>query len=120
MATMWVSVLAGTPWLMLAMAASMLVGMGITSVNVSTNAVLQSLSPDHIRGRVISLFTAFRFGMDALGGLLAGWLTHQFGAQSVLGGEAVLVAVGAFWMLSQSRRVRAAASEGELSKAAIE
>jgi MFS family permease len=120
MATVGVSVLAGTPWLMLAMAASMLVGMGITSVNVSTNAVLQSLSPDHIRGRVISLFTAFRFGMDALGGLLAGWLTHQFGAQSVLGGEAVLVAVGAFWMLSQSRRVRAAASEGELSKAGIE
>jgi predicted MFS family arabinose efflux permease len=113
LAAVGLAFLGGTGELAVAMLASMGIGMGITSVNVSTNAVLQSLTPDAIRGRVISFFTAFRFGMDALGGLLAGLLTHRYGVQPVLCGEAVMVVLGTLWMASQIRRVsRAAAGAG--------
>jgi MFS family permease len=113
LAAVGLAFLGGTGELAVAMLASTGIGMGITSVNVSTNAVLQSLTPDAIRGRVISFFTAFRFGMDALGGLLAGLLTHRYGVQPVLCGEAVMVVLGTLWMASQIRRVsRAAAGAG--------
>lgn len=100
------ALLAGTGWLSLAMLASLGIGMGITAVNVSTNALLQSLAPDTLRGRVMSSFTALRFGMDAVGGLMAGWLTHQFGVSPVLAIEAALVTAGTLWMWSRSASIR--------------
>ena len=70
-ATVSLAGFAATSVLGLAMVAGFGLGLGISSVNVSTNAILQSLVPDRFRGRIISYFTAFRFGMDALGGLAA-------------------------------------------------
>lgn len=102
------AILAWTDLFWQALGASFLIGMGITSVNVSTNAVLQSISPDHIRGRVISYFTGFRFGMDALGGLAAGTLATWIGLGPTLGGEAALVAVGFVWMLSRASHLHGA------------
>lgn len=87
--------LAASPWLAPALAAAFFIGLGISSVNVSTNSLLQSMAPDHIRGRVISYFTALRFGMDALGGLAAGTIAAGLGARETLGSEAALVLAGA-------------------------
>jgi hypothetical protein len=69
------------------------------------------MAPDGIRGRVISYFTALRFGMDALGGLAAGSLAGILGAQPTLGLEAALVMAGALAVLAVSGRVRRAAAE---------
>ena len=93
-----------------AMAAGFGLGLGISSVNVSTNAILQSLVPDRIRGRIISYFTAFRFGMDALGGLAAGALATGFGVAPTLAAEALLVTLGAAWMLRGAGRLRHSAA----------
>ena len=113
------AVLAWTGWLWLALIASFGIGMGITSVNVSTNAVLQSLSPDRLRGRIISYFTGFRFGLDALGGLAAGTLTSHFGIRPTLAGEAILVGLGMIWMAAQSKKVRTTATRQERENNAL-
>lgn len=63
-----------------ALLAMVAVGFGITVANVGTNIVVQSVAPEALRGRVVSLYTATRFGFDALGGLVAGALAAHFGA----------------------------------------
>lgn len=64
------------PLSLLAMAA---LGFGVTVNNVGTNIVLQSSAPEELRGRVVSIYTATRFGFDAIGGLAAGLLAAHFG-----------------------------------------
>ena len=112
-ATVSLAGFAATSVLGLAMVAGFGLGLGISSVNVSTNAILQSLVPDRIRGRIISYFTAFRFGMDALGGLAAGALATGFGATPTLALEAFLVMLGAIWMLQGAGRLRRNAARQE-------
>lgn len=79
----------GLAWLGLAMSltsallAMVAVGFGITIANVGTNIVVQSIAPEALRGRVVSLYTATRFGFDALGGLLAGMLAARYGAPAI-------------------------------------
>jgi MFS family permease len=99
-----------SPGLTPALAAAFCIGLGISSVNVSTNALLQSMAPDAIRGRVISYFTALRFGMDALGGLAAGTLAAGLGVAWTLGLESGLVLTGALSMAWMSDRLRRAAA----------
>ena len=36
--------------------------------------LMQGMAPEKLRGRVVSFFTSARFGFDALGGLLAGFI----------------------------------------------
>lgn len=75
-----------------ALLAMMAVGFGITIANVGTNIVVQSVTPEALRGRVVSIYTATRFGFDALGGLLAGILAARFGAplMAILAGVLLL------------------------------
>lgn len=76
-----------------ALLAMIAVGLGITVANVGTNIVVQGLAPEALRGRVVSLYTATRFGFDALGGLLAGVLAARYGAPiiALLAGATLLV-----------------------------
>ena len=62
-----------------ALFAMFLIGTGIALTNVSTNSILQNLVPEILRGRVVSLFSAVRFGMDAAGGLMAGFSSSLIG-----------------------------------------
>ena len=112
-ATLSLGALAAIHHLGLARAAAFGIGLGISSVNVSTNAILQSMTPDRIRGRIISYFTAFRFGMDALGGLAAGAIATAVGVSPTLGLEAILVLAGAGWMAWRSGEVRRTAATQE-------
>ena len=71
---------AATDWMALALCGMVGVGFGISVTNVGINMLLQSAAPDALRGRIVSFFTATRFGFDALGGLLAGFLASLAGA----------------------------------------
>ena len=46
----------------------------------STNTLLQSMTPDHLRGRVMALYTMMFMGMAPFGALVAGGAAHRFGA----------------------------------------
>ena len=52
-------------------------------VVTASNIVLQHLVQEHLRGRVMSIFTMAFFGMLPLSALLAGGLAHVGGVQSV-------------------------------------
>lgn len=60
------------------------VGFGISVCNVGVNMILQSTAPSALRGRVVAFFTSARFGFDALGGLLAGFVATYLGAGPTL------------------------------------
>lgn len=75
------------------------VGFGISICNVGVNMLLQSMAPDHLRGRVVSFFSSTRFGFDAIGGLLAGLLAARIGVQLAMLIEGVLLAVFFIWTL---------------------
>lgn len=61
-----------------------LLGFGISTANVSTNILIQKNTPAELRGRSVSIYTAIRFGFDALGGLIAGAIASVYSAKWAL------------------------------------
>ena len=96
---------------MLAMVAMAGVGAGISACNNAVNMLLQSMAPEHLRGRVVSFFTSARFGFDAIGGLLAGLLATAFGARHTLLLEGLLLLLFAGFMLTRRQRLLRAVAE---------
>jgi MFS family permease len=96
---------AATDWLPLAMLAMVGVGFGISVCNVGINMILQSMAPEQLRGRIVSFFTSARFGFDALGGLLAGFLATAFGAGHTLLVEGAVLLVIVIFLFSRRQRL---------------
>jgi MFS family permease len=68
----------------------------------SSNTLIQSIVPDHFRGRVMSVYAMMFLGMTPFGALLAGVLAHPFGAPATvaIGGSVCLAASAVFaWRL---------------------
>lgn len=96
-----------TTWMPLSMLALMLAG-GFQQVYMSTNnTLIQSMTSDEYRGRVMSLYM-LDIGFAPLGGLLAGTLAQTMGAPRavLVGGVTALVLV--VLMGALSRRIREA------------
>lgn len=109
-----VAAASGLPLALVAMAG---LGFGISVCNVGVNMLLQSMAPEALRGRVVSLFTSARFGFDALGGLVAGVVAAQLGPRWTLGIEAVLLGGVAVYLGSlHARLVRSVGEEVDGSK----
>jgi MFS family permease len=75
---------------------AMLVPVGVTTLLFLTSAAttVQLEAGADVRGRVLALYLPLLLGGHALGGLLAGWLTEEFGVR------AGLVMTGALGMVS--------------------
>lgn len=69
------------------------VGWAFTTINNTTNALVQTQLPDEIRGRVMSIYIWIFFGASPLGALLAGYLATGLG-------EPMAVRVGALFLLA--------------------
>jgi MFS family permease len=67
--------------------------------------MIQSIVPDALRGRVMSLYILAFFGVAPLGGLLMGSLASAFGAQAAVFVGAVVCAVGALALRVVGREV---------------
>ncbi len=67
-----------------ALAASALIGLGILLQLVSTNTLLQTIIAEHVRGRVVSLYTTAHLGIVPFGALLVGAAAGRLGAPLVL------------------------------------
>jgi MFS family permease len=61
----------------------------------SSNTLIQSMVPDRLRGRVMSVYAMTFMGMAPLGALLAGSLAHKLGAPMTVGIGGVVAMVGA-------------------------
>ncbi len=74
----------------------LLLGVGISSTLFATtaNTSIQLAAPDHLRGRVVSLYMLLFAGSTPIGGLLMGLLADSIGTQWTVGLFAGLCAVG--------------------------
>lgn len=106
-----------TTWLPLALAGMVGLGFGISVCNVGINMVLQSIAPEALRGRIVSFFTSARFGFDALGGLLAGFVASWLGAGPTLLVEGGVLLLFVVFLFSRRQRLLAqvAAAHGDSS-----
>ena len=84
-----------------------LVGAAMMAVFAMVNSLVQLITTDQMRGRVMSLYNfAFRGGMP-MGNLMTGWLVPIFSAPIVLGANGVLLVVLALYFFLIQRRVAA-------------
>jgi MFS family permease len=81
----------------LSLAAMAVLGFGVTVNNVGTNIVIQSSAPEALRGRVVSIYTATRFGFDAIGGLIAGLLAARYGGPWAMAAAGALLLAYCAW-----------------------
>jgi MFS family permease len=61
----------------------------------SSNTLIQSMVPDRLRGRVMSVYAMTFMGMAPMGALLAGSLAHHLGAPMTVAIGGVAAAIGA-------------------------
>ncbi|WP_447975121.1 MFS transporter [Nitrospira sp. Kam-Ns4a] len=87
-ATFWLSVLA-----------LVVVGYGLVSSLAATNTLLQSLAPERLRGRVVSLYATGSLGLTIFGSLLAGIGATWLGAP-------LTVALGGLVLLATAELLR--------------
>lgn len=73
-------------------------GFFMVANNAATNTLLQSLVPDELRGRVMSLWTWVFVGFSPLGSLYFGWLGEYVGAAGAVAIGGALSAVFGVWM----------------------
>ena len=95
-----------TAWL--AAALLFVTGVCFTLWTSNANSLLQLRAPDHLRGRVVSLYLWAFAGLAPLGGLFAGWLTEVGGTQlsfAVAGSTGLLMAALAARELARRRVV---------------
>jgi len=95
-----------TAQLAIALPALAALGFGISGANVGINTVMQTIAPDRLRGRVVSFFSSIRFGLDAVGGLLAGSIAALAGAPATLLGESAILLALCVWLLLRAGRLR--------------
>lgn len=77
-------VFGASPWVPLSFVALMAVGWGMVTHLASANTLLQLLSPDHLRGRVLAAFLWVVLGAGPLGALILGGLAEALGAPSAI------------------------------------
>jgi predicted MFS family arabinose efflux permease len=84
-----------------------LVGFFMMAVFATMNALVQMITTDEMRGRVMSVYNcAFRGGMP-MGNLLSGWLVPVLTAPVLLGVNGLLLVLIALYYLLWQRRVAA-------------
>lgn len=84
-----------------------LVGAAMMAVFATVNSLVQLITTNEMRGRVMSLYNfAFRGGMP-IGNLVSGWLVPVFTAPIVLGVNGALLVLVALYYLAVQRKVAA-------------
>jgi MFS family permease len=68
----------------LALAAMFCIGFGMVTQLSTSNSLLQLNVPDHLRGRIMSLFSLIIIGSIPLGSMLYGGVAHYFGPSRAL------------------------------------
>jgi MFS family permease len=79
------------------------IGWGMVMQNASINSLLQTITPDHLRGRIMSLYVLFFAGMMPFGSLQAGFIADRFGAQMALRVGGIIVACVTVFLFSSNK-----------------
>src|SRR5207237_4009753 len=73
------------------------VGLFMMVQMASTNTLIQSMVPDRLRGRMMSVYSMMMMGMAPLGALLAGALSERMGAPLTVALGGMCSILGAIW-----------------------
>lgn len=71
-------------WYLLSLILIAVVGFAQISLTATANAALQAMTPDHLRGRIMSVYIVVFVGSNPIGNLLIGGLAHTFSASVAL------------------------------------
>lgn len=82
-----------------------LVGLSSISMLASTNTLLQTLAPDHLRGRVLGFYTTCFLGVTPIGSMVMGSLAAEYGAPLTLAAGALLCLMVASLTLARNKRM---------------
>jgi len=94
------------PWL----ASSLLLAVGLTMImnNALSNALLQHLVPDALRGRLMAAYSLVVVGLSqVVGSFLAGAVARAVGADWAIGGGGAIMMLYSWWAFSRQRSLRA-------------
>jgi MFS family permease len=98
--------LAVVSWFALAFVVLALIGAAIQVFGTSVNSLLQLNSPDHLRGRVMSVFTLLTNGIQPAGSLLNGAVTAAAGVRLTVAVEAMICLVALLAALAYRSRTQ--------------
>lgn len=84
----------------------LLIGFSFVWQNALANTLLQIITPDEVRGRVMSLYTMIFQGAMRMGGLQAGFLSDWFGAPFSVGIGAALSLIYGLYIAVRYPKVR--------------
>lgn len=102
-----------TPWFALSLVLLVLLGMASTAFQATANTSLQLTTPDHLRGRVMSLYMLLFAGSTPIGGFLTGLMAEHLGVPAAVGISATVtlfgVIGGLLYYLSHRQDIPAAA-----------
>jgi MFS family permease len=116
------------------LSAALLIPVGFTMMieMAASNTLIQAMVPDHLRGRVMAVYSMMFMGMAPIGALVAGSLAQSLGAPRtvMLGGVVCIVGAGVFALRlprlrEEGRRIiialqtTAASPSEELSEASV-
>ncbi len=79
----------------------MVAGAGLMLGMASSNTIIQTLTSEEMRGRVMSYYTMAFMGMAPFGSLLAGVMAHAFGAPWTMIINGVFMLLGGAWFISR-------------------
>ena len=81
------------------------IGWGMVTQNASINSLLQSMVPDNLRGRIMSLYVLFFMGMMPLGSIQAGLLADYLGAKMALSIGGFIVACIIYFIFTKNKEL---------------
>ncbi len=88
-----------------------LAGFSMMIEMASSNTLVQSMAPDELRGRVMSVYSMVFMGMAPFGALLAGAAADRFGAPWTVTGSGIVCMTAAFVYWTQLARIRGPARQ---------
>jgi MFS family permease len=96
-------VLAASGSFVVSLIAMFFVGVGGIGMAATANTVVQLSAPDHLRGRVMSVYTTVFAGSTPVGGLVSGAIASSVGVAFAIGVGAVLSLITGVLSLSWLR-----------------
>lgn len=90
----------------LSVLAVMAAGAGLMQVMAASNTIIQTLTSEEMRGRVMSYYTMAFMGMAPFGSLLAGAMAHRFGVPRTMVICGVVLLLSAAWFITRLPALR--------------
>jgi len=84
-----------------------IVGGGFMVEMAATNTILQTITKEHMRGRVMAFYTMAFFGTAPLGSLLSGLVADRIGASATIVAGGVVCLAGGAWLAFHLPTLRA-------------